>query len=197
MTDPFLTRLRALSDAELLGYLGHYRDYRTEAVEAALAELDRRGLTLSAEERTLIRNGLGQRDAATQARLNQSFVTALGSTLEERLARLRSLCGGLLTVGLGAAIGLYLFASPGGSNPLGFEPEDSKRYLREMEVYGGKVNVIASQIRSGWNGLWHGRNLAFTVGALTLLLASALWFIGARRARNLAAFENEADLPRS
>ena len=46
MTDPFQTRIRALTDTELLQYLGHHADYRTEAVETALAELDRRGLAL-------------------------------------------------------------------------------------------------------------------------------------------------------
>ena len=188
MTDPFLVRIRALADADLLQYLQHFRDYRAEAVEAALAELDRRDLDLPDEERARIMEGLGQRHAAVQARLNRSFVTGLGSTLETRLARIRQVSAGILAAGLGAALAIYLLASPSGANPLGFEPEDSKKYLRDLEVYGGKVNVLATQIRGAWNGLWHGRNLAFTVGSFTILLAFAFWFISTRRARDLDAW---------
>jgi hypothetical protein len=187
MTEPFLIRIRSLPDAELLRYLEHHLDYRREAVEAALAELDRRGLALSEAERARIEEGLGRREAAAEARLNRSFVTGLGGTLQARLARIRLITGGILAAGLGAALALYLSASPRGPNPLGFEPEDSKRYLRDVEMYGGKINLLATQIRGAWNGLWQGRNLAFTVGGLSLLLALAFWLVGTRRARDLAA----------
>ena len=191
MAPTFQTRIPALSDAELLKYLAHFRDYRSEAVEVALAEVERRGLALADEELAQIREGLGQRHAAVQAQLNRSFVTGLGGTLESRLARIRLITGGVLAVGLGAALAIYLSAAPSGANPLGFEPEDSKRYLRDVEVYGGKVNLVAAQIRGAWNGLWHGRSLAFTVGGLTLFLAFAFWFIGTRRARDLDGLEED------
>jgi len=191
MAPTFQTRIPALSDAELLRYLEHFQDYRYEAVVVALAELDRRGLDLSNEERARIREGLGQRDAAAQAQLNRSFVTALGNTLESRLARVRVIAGSILAAGLGAALAIYLLSAPGGPNPLGFEPEDSKKYLRDLELYGGKVNLLATQIRGAWNGLWQGRGLAFTVGGLTILLAFAFWFIGTRRARDLAALKED------
>jgi hypothetical protein len=197
MAPTFQARIPALSDAELLNYLAHFQDYRSEAVELALAELERRGLAMATEDLARIREGLGQRHAAAQARLNRSFVTGLGSTLEGRLARLRLITGGILAMGLGATLAIYLSAAPNGANPLGFEPEDSKRYLRDVEVYGGKVNLLASQIRDAWNGLWHGRNLAFTVGGLTILLALAFWFIGSRRARDLDGLDGlEGDTTR-
>jgi hypothetical protein len=191
MAPTFQARIPALSDAELLKYLAHFQDYRSEAVEVALAEVEKRGLAMAGEDLARIREGLGQRHAAVQAQLNRSFVTGLGSTLETRLARLRLITGGLLAVGLGAALSIYLSAVPSGANPLGFEPEDSKRYLRDIEVYGGKVNLVAAQLRGAWNGLWHGRNLAFTVGGLTIFLALAFWFIGSRRARDLAALKED------
>ena len=52
---------------------------------------------------------------------------------------------------------------------LGYEPETSKKYLREMEVYGGKANVLASEFRKWFESLWHGRKLAVTVVCLTLM----------------------------
>jgi hypothetical protein len=193
MTDTYHTRIPALSDAGLLQYLENHLEYRTEAVEAALAELDRRGLALSAEARARIRAGLEQRDALTHAHLNRSFVTRLGNTLEVRLARIRQITGGLLVVGLGSAAAIYFLAAPKGANPLGYEPEDTKKYLRDLELFGGKGNVIATEFMRWWDSLWHGRNLAFTVACLTLFVALVFWFIATRRAQDLAATDGEVD----
>jgi hypothetical protein len=187
MNHAFQARIAALPDAELIQYLAHFQDYRTEAVAAALAELDRRGLALPAGELARIRAGLTTRAAAAEDRLRHGLVARLGPTLEDRLRRIRQITAGLLAAGLGGAVVIYLLAAPGGPNPLGFEPEDSKKYLRDMEVFGGKVNVLAAQLRAAWSGLWHGRSLAFTVAGLTLVLALAVWFLATHRARGLAA----------
>ncbi len=189
MTDSFEARLQAFTEAELRQYLQRYEEYRTHAVEAALAELARRGLVLSAEERARIQAGLEAREAAAQARLQRSFVTGLGDSLANRLARIRQITLGLLAAGLGGAMVLYLLAAPTGTNPLGYEPEDTKKYLRDLELYGGKVNVLATQFTRWWDSLWQGRNLAYTVAMLTALLALAFWFIATRRARELAEVE--------
>jgi hypothetical protein len=193
MTPTFQARISALSDAELIRYLEHFQDYRTEAVEAALAELDRRGLALPTGARARIREGLVARGIAAQAQLSRGFVAGLGPTTATRLARIRQITAGLLALGLGGAGLAYLLAAPGGANPLGFEPEDSKKYLRDMEVFGGKVNVLAAQIRGAWSGLWQGRNLAFTLAGLTFLLALAFWFIATRLARDLEDLGHRAD----
>ena len=55
MSDTFQARLPALPEAELRQVLTHAEGYRTEAVAAALAELDRRGLPLAEDERARIR----------------------------------------------------------------------------------------------------------------------------------------------
>ena len=185
MTEPFQTRLRTFTEAELRQYLHQFEEYRTQAVEAALAELEHRGLDLPAEERDQIRAGLEAREAAAQARLHRSFVTGLGDSLAARLARIRQITLGLLAAGLGGATVLYMLAAPTGTNPLGYEPEDTKKYLRDLELYGGKVNVLATQFTRWWDSLWQGRNLAYTVATLTALLALAFWFIATRRAREL------------
>jgi len=190
MAQTFLERIQALSDAELLQYLRQFQDYRTEAVEAALEEVDRRGLALPPETREGIQAGLAARSVAAQAQLNRGFVAGLGRTLEARLRRIHQLAAAMLALGLGWAAVIYLLAVPVSPNPLGFEPEDSKKYLRDMEAFGGKVNVLAAQISAAWNGLWHGRNLAFTVAGLTLLLTLTFWFIGSHRARDLEAFRD-------
>jgi hypothetical protein len=72
--------------------------------------------------------------------------------------------------GFGSALAIYLTAAVAPANPLGYEPGDSRRYLREMEVYGGRANVVAGEIREWFGSLWHGRRLAGTVVFMTLLL---------------------------
>jgi hypothetical protein len=77
---------------------------------------------------------------------------------------------GILVTGFAAAFLIYLNATPP-TDRLGERPEDSKQYLRQMEVYGGTANVLAGEARKWFEGLWHGRALAFTVACLSVLLA--------------------------
>lgn len=83
--------------------------------------------------------------------------------------RRRSIAIAILLTGLASALVIYLTAKPTPANPLGYEPEDSKQYLREMEVYGGKANLLASELRQWFDSLWHGRRLAATVVCLTFI----------------------------
>ncbi|MBI1754618.1 MAG: hypothetical protein HY014_18565 [Acidobacteria bacterium] len=195
MTDTFQTRMPSLSDAELRRYLQRHLDYRTEAVEAALAELDRRKLELLPEARTAILDGLRRRDEATQAQLDRGFVRHLGASAAQRLTRIRQITAGILAAGLGAATIIYLRAAPKGANPLGYEPEDTKKYLRDLELYGGKANVLATEFMKAWDGLWRGRNLAFTLAALTVILATLFWILARRQAAHLAQTEGGENLP--
>jgi hypothetical protein len=197
MTDTFQSRIPALSDTELRQYLKHHLEYRTEAVEAALAEVTRRGLPLPTEELTEIREGLAQRDAVAQAHLEHSFVTHLGATPAARLRRVRHITVGILALGFGAATVIYVAATPKGTNPLGYEPEDTKKYLRDLEMFGGKINVLATEFTRWWDGLWHGRNLATTVAWLTLFVALAFWFATHRQARSSYPTDAESNPDRS
>ncbi|NWJ40633.1 MAG: hypothetical protein HXX12_06640 [Geothrix sp.] len=192
MTDTFQARIPTLSEVELRQVLAHFEGYRTEAVEAALAELEQRGLTLAEEERTRIRQGLAQRDAAVQAHLHHGFVARLGDSLPARLARIRQLTALLLAAGLGAALAIYLATAPQATNPLGYEPMNTKKYLRDLELYGGKVNVLATEFMGWWNDRWQGRNLATTVACLTVLAAGGFWLLATRRARDLERHQGEA-----
>jgi hypothetical protein len=89
--------------------------------------------------------------------------------------RHRFVTAAILIVGLAAAFVIYLTAQTAAANPLG-DPEDSKKYLRDMEVYGGTANLLATQIRVWFDGLWHGERLAYTIATFTLLSAGAYWF---------------------
>src|SRR5262249_57747211 len=89
-------------------------------------------------------------------------------------ALLRLAAAATAIVGFVSAIWIYLTAAAPPGNPLGYEPEDSKQYIRDLERYGGKANVLATQLTDWVNGLWHGRRLAFTLACITGLAARGL-----------------------
>lgn len=89
---------------------------------------------------------------------------------------LRLIAGAILVIGLAGAVGLYA-ASTGEVE--GYQPEETKQYLRTLELYGGKANVMATELREWFDSLWHGRRLAYTVGGASVLLAGAFWLAGA------------------
>jgi len=90
-------------------------------------------------------------------------------------ARARLVSRVILAAGLAAAVVIYFVN--GSPNASGFELEESKKYLRDVEVVGGKANLLATQLRHWFSGLWHGRSLAFTVAVLSVLAASAYEFL--------------------
>ncbi len=92
--------------------------------------------------------------------------------------RLKCVVAVILFGGFSAAAAIYVNASLHPDDSSDYQFEDSKRYMRELELYGGKANVVARDFRLWFASLWHGRNLAFTVGFLTVLLALAVLFFG-------------------
>ncbi len=91
------------------------------------------------------------------------------------------LAGIIAVVGLGSAALIYRAAANTPANVLGYEagdgsvypvmPEDSKKYLHDMEMYGGKANVLADELRRWFDGLWHGKSFAYTIACISVLLA--------------------------
>jgi tetratricopeptide (TPR) repeat protein len=55
-------------------------------------------------------------------------------------------------------------------------PEDSKKYLRDLELYGGKANVLLDELRRGFMGLWHGKSLAFTVACISIFISFGIFY---------------------
>jgi hypothetical protein len=88
------------------------------------------------------------------------------SHAEDRVRLVKRL---ILACGLAGAAVIWLVNAP--PPDAGVDLESSKAYLREMEVVGGTANVLASEFRNWFAGLWHGRALAYTVAVLTVLAA--------------------------
>ena len=88
-------------------------------------------------------------------------------------ARLRLIAAAILVIGLSGAAAIYLSAGSGGVD---YEPEETKQYLRTLQLYGGTANVLATELRQWFVSIWHGERLAFTVGFITLVTAFVCWF---------------------
>lgn len=91
--------------------------------------------------------------------------------MERRTAKRIAL--GIASAGATAGVLLYLFAAQPPANAYGFS---NKRYLYELERLGGKSNVMTARLIDDFAGLWHGKNLAFTVAALSACIAWLFWF---------------------
>jgi hypothetical protein len=54
--------------------------------------------------------------------------------------------------------------------------EDSKKYLRDLELYGGKANVLGDEFMRWFVGLWHGKSLAFTIACISIFISSGVFY---------------------
>jgi hypothetical protein len=57
------------------------------------------------------------------------------------------------------------------------QARNTKDYQGQMEYMGGKANVLGSEMTSWVVGLFHGRQLAYTLAVLTLVAASLCFYI--------------------
>ncbi len=83
----------------------------------------------------------------------------------------------VLLVGLGSAILIYLTAGNASDSDLVYEFEHSKKYVHDLELYGGKVSVLANELSHWFAGLWRGTSLALTVACITILVSFGLFFV--------------------
>ena len=94
----------------------------------------------------------------------------------------------ILLVGLSSAALIYQRAGNDPYGALGYEvvdgtiypimPENSKLYRHNLEVYGGKFNLIMDDFRRWFVGLWHGKSLALIIAFTTIIISFALFYAG-------------------
>ena len=75
----------------------------------------------------------------------------------------------ILLVGLSSALLIYQTAKDDSSSVQDFE--NSKMYVHDLELFGGKANVLMNDFRHWFAGLWHGKSLAFTVACISICLS--------------------------
>ena len=92
----------------------------------------------------------------------------------------------VLLAGLGSAVLIYHSSRDYSGSAQMYEddypvsPEDTKQYLRGLQLYGGTANVLADELRLWFEGLWHGQSLAFTVAFITIFISSGIFFAANR-----------------
>lgn len=92
----------------------------------------------------------------------------------------------ILLMGLGSAMLIYRAAENNVNGAIGYEedggsvypimPGETKKYLRDMELYGGKANVIADEFRRWVVGLWHGKSLAYMVACIAIVTSFGVFY---------------------
>ena len=111
----------------------------------------------------------------------------------------------ILLVGLGSAAFIYQAAMNDSGSASDYEViggfiypnagENSKKYVHDLELYGGKSAVLADDFMRWFAGLWHGKSLALTVVCITIFIS--LGFIAvanlSSRTRSGVRLENNRD----
>lgn len=57
-------------------------------------------------------------------------------------------------------------------------PGESKRYVRDVQRFGGRAGVLFDELDRWFAGLWRGRSLAVTVGWIAVFLSAGLFLVG-------------------
>jgi hypothetical protein len=101
-------------------------------------------------------------------------------------ARLYLGCALVLVLGLCSAAAIYLTSDEDNrANEIGYvvaggeayaiAPNQSRRYIRDLERFGGKASVIFDEINRWFDGLWHGKSLGVTIGWASVIVSLALF----------------------
>lgn len=108
----------------------------------------------------------------------------------------------ILVVGLGSAAFIYqravnnLYGEVTDETMHQIMLQNSKLYRHNLEVFGGKLNVIMDDFRRWLNELWHGKSLAFIMACISIII-SALFFYTAnylpQPSRSDVHHENDPD----
>lgn len=62
-----------------------------------------------------------------------------------------------------------------------------KKYMHDLQLYGGKAAILADEFIRWFNGLWHGTSLAYTVAVITFLTSLIIFIV----AKNLHLLEEK------
>jgi hypothetical protein len=89
-------------------------------------------------------------------------------------ARIKLLASFILLAGVASSIFIYQNAQ---DIPPGYNLAVSRKYLSNLELCGGMIHVLLTDLTEWFCGLWQGKNLAFTLAYLTVIVSAGLFFI--------------------
>jgi len=88
----------------------------------------------------------------------------------------------ILAGGLAVALLIYLTAGDDAANLALQEMVGSKRYVRELQRFGGKSAVLFDELSRWFEGLWRGKSLGVTIAWLSVFTSLGVYLV-ARRLR--------------
>ena len=87
----------------------------------------------------------------------------------------------ILLVGLVSAVLIYWAAMNDSTGDSGYEVVGgfvypggggyTKKYVHDLQLYGGNAAMLADQFMRWFSGLWHGKSLSYTVAGIAFLLS--------------------------
>ncbi len=77
------------------------------------------------------------------------------------------------------------FVYPGGG-------EYNKKYIHDLQLYGGNAAMLSDQFMRWFNGLWHGTQLAYTIAIIAIVLSFVVFVVA-----NNISLQVQSDLPGS
>ncbi len=83
----------------------------------------------------------------------------------------------ILLVGLSSAVLIYLKAETVSEDDLSYQLQHSKKYRHDMEVIGGKANVLIDDFNRWLDRIWHGKPLAYIVTCITVVISFGFSFV--------------------
>jgi hypothetical protein len=92
-------------------------------------------------------------------------------------SRLRIISAAILLAGLLISSAIYLTAPEESDDMTIYGLEHSKAYRHDLELYGGKANVLISEFMEWFQGLWHGKSLAYTIAVIAIVTSVMLCYV--------------------
>ncbi len=118
------------------------------------------------------------------------------SSSTDPLKRCYIITAAILLVGFGSAAAIYLTAGENPADPFA-EFEKSKKFAYELERMGGKAALAANDFNKWFTGLRHGETLAYTVAAITILIAAGYYLIATGLEAESRSMHKEKSSPTS
>src|SRR5512135_861361 len=118
--------------------------------------------------------------------------------------RLRMIGIVILLVGLISAVGIFVIAERSAASAVGYDivdgqayaisPGSSKRYVHDLEMYGGKAAVMADEFNRWFNGLWQGTPLAYTIAFLSIVTSLGFFFVASRTGDDIHYKDTQSEI---
>src|SRR5512143_2473031 len=109
----------------------------------------------------------------------------------------------ILLIGLISSVLIYRAAMNDSTSDLSYETVGgfvypgaggyTKKYVHDLQLYGGNAAVLADEFTRWFAGLWHGKSLSFIVAGIAFLLSFGVFIVGNNVPARLKCGDHRAD----